>query len=94
MKYRKWQKKAPRFVAMTGYTFEKFTELPPYFKEAQDEYLSEYRMDGKRRSGLRAYTMYAGSPLPCMEERPAFILPYLKLNHPDTEKPVAPEMIY
>ncbi|MDR0700043.1 MAG: hypothetical protein LBG28_12655 [Tannerella sp.] len=81
MKYQEWQKKAPRFVAMTGYTKEKFNELLPYFKEAHDEYLSEYRMDGKRRSGLRAYTMYANSPPPCiMEERLAFILSYLKLN--------------
>jgi hypothetical protein len=80
MKYQEWQKKANRFVAMTGYTEEKFRELLPYFKEAHDEYLSEYRMDGKRRRGLRAYTMYANSPLPCIEERLAFILSYLKLN--------------
>jgi hypothetical protein len=80
MKYQEWQKKTNRFVAMTGYTEAKFRELLPYFKAAHDEYLSEYRMDGKRRRGLRAYTMYANSPLPCMEERLAFILSYLKLN--------------
>jgi hypothetical protein len=79
MKYQEWQKNT-RFVAMTGYTEEKFRELLPYFQEAHDEYLSKYRMDGKRRRGLRAYTMYANSPLLCMEERPAFILSYLKLN--------------
>jgi hypothetical protein len=53
MKYQEWQKKTNRFVAMTGYTEEKFSELLPYFKEAHDEYLSEYHMDGKRRRGLR-----------------------------------------
>jgi hypothetical protein len=80
MKYEERQKKANRFVAMTGYTEEKFSELLPYFKAVHDEYLSEYHMDGKRRRGLCAYTMYANSPLPCMEERLAFILSYLKLN--------------
>ncbi|MDR0749682.1 MAG: transposase, partial [Tannerellaceae bacterium] len=65
---------------MTGYTVEKFNELLPYFEEAHGEYLSEYQMDGKGRKGVRAYTMYANSPLPCMEERLAFILSYLKLN--------------
>jgi hypothetical protein len=67
MKYQEWQKKTGRFVAMTGYTEEKFNGLLPYYREAHEEYLSAYRMDGKRRSGLRSYTMYANSPLPCME---------------------------
>jgi hypothetical protein len=44
----------------------KFNELLPYFKEADDEYLSEYHMNGKCRRGLRAYTMYVNSPLRCM----------------------------
>jgi hypothetical protein len=74
------KKDQPVFVVMTGYTVEKFHELLPYFKAAHDEYLSEYQMNGKPRKGLRAYTAYANSPLPCMEERLAFILPYLKLN--------------
>jgi hypothetical protein len=80
MKYQEWQKKANRFLAMAGYTEEKFSELLPCFKAAHDEYLSEYHMDEKRRRGLRAYTMYANSPLSCMKERLAFILSYLKLN--------------
>ncbi|MDR1169925.1 MAG: hypothetical protein LBK97_03725 [Prevotellaceae bacterium] len=67
MKYQEWQKKTNRFVAMTGYTEEKFRELLPYFKEAHDEYLSEYRMDGKQRRGGRAHTMYANSPLPFID---------------------------
>jgi hypothetical protein len=53
MKYQEWQKKTNRFVAMTSYTVEKFNELRPYFKEAHDEYLSEYQMNGTRRRGLR-----------------------------------------
>jgi hypothetical protein len=80
MKYEEWQKRKERFVAMTGYTIERFNALLPCFKEAHDEYLSGYRMNGKPRSGLRRYVMYGNAPLPCMEERLAFILSYLKLN--------------
>jgi hypothetical protein len=80
MKYEEWQKRAERFVAMTGYTIDQFNSLLPYFKEAHDEYLSNYQMNGKRRRGMRRYSMYRNSPLPCMEERLAFILSYLKLN--------------
>jgi hypothetical protein len=54
---------------MIGYTVEKFRKLLPYFEEAHDAYLSEYRMDSKRRRGLQVYTVYADSPLPCMQIR-------------------------
>jgi hypothetical protein len=80
MKYKDWQTKENRFLAMTGYTIEQFTSLLPHYKEAHDIYLSQYHMNGKRRKGLRRYVMYANSPLPCVEERLAFILSYLKLN--------------
>jgi hypothetical protein len=78
MKYLEWPKKAGCFFAMTGYTEEKFNDLHPYIKEAHEEYLSEYHMSGKRCKGLRAYTLYANTPLPCMEEGLAFIL--FKIN--------------
>ena len=80
MKYQDWQNKQNRFTAMTGYTVEDFNRLLPYFKEEHQGYLSEYHMNGKRRSGYRRYVMYKNSPLPCIEERLAFILSYLKLN--------------
>jgi hypothetical protein len=38
MKYQEWQKKTNRFVALTGYTEEKFRELLPYFKAVHNEY--------------------------------------------------------
>jgi hypothetical protein len=80
MKYIDWQTKENRFIAMTGCSIEIFNNLLPYFTEAHDDSLSEYHLTGKRRKGYRKYVMYKNSPLPCMEERLAFILSYLKLN--------------
>jgi hypothetical protein len=79
MKYLDWQTDN-RFRAMTGYDFCEFTDLYSYFETAHDEYLSRYYLNGKPRSGLRDHVIYANSPLPCKEERLAFILSYLKLN--------------
>src|SRR5690349_15688412 len=80
VKYEQWKKNPTRFVAMTGYQIEQFEQLLPYFKEAHDQYLSRYQMNGKRRRGMRKFVLYANSPLPCVEERLAFMLSYLKLN--------------
>src|SRR4051794_29597312 len=80
VKYEQWKKNPIRFVAMTGYTVERFGELLPYFKEIHDQYLSHYHLNGKRRKGTRRFVLYANSPLPSIEERLAFILSYLKLN--------------
>ncbi len=65
---------------MTGYSVEAFQELVPYFEQAHNEYLSRYHLNGKRRSGLRQFVLYANSPLPSVAERLAFILSYCKLN--------------
>ncbi|MDR1382151.1 MAG: transposase family protein, partial [Tannerella sp.] len=65
---------------MTGYTIDEFNALATFFKEAHDEYLSEYHLNGKRRRGYRRYVMYSNAPLGSIEERLAFILSYLKLN--------------
>jgi hypothetical protein len=80
VKYEQWLKNPTRFVSMTGYQVERFQQLMPYFKEAHDQYLSRYQMNGKRRKGMRRFVLYANSPLPSVEERLAFILSYLKLN--------------
>jgi hypothetical protein len=80
MKYKEWQIKPNRFIAMVGCSVEVFDKLLPYFEEAHDEYLSKYQLTGERRKGYRRYVMYKNSPLPSMEERLAFILSYLKLN--------------
>ena len=80
MKYQEWKNKQNRFIAMTGCNEAVFDKLLPYFAEAHDEYLAKYHLNGSRRSGYRQYAMYKNAPLPCMEERLAFILSYLKLN--------------
>jgi len=89
MKYLDWQNSDTRFRAMTGYDLCEFNDLLPYFEESHDEYLSRYYINGKPRNGQRDHVIYANSPLPCVEERLAFILSYLKLNpiqehHADT----------
>lgn len=80
MKYEAWQNRQERFVAMTGYKVETFNKLLPYFEDAHQQYLDKYHMNGKRRKGIRRYVMYKNAPLPCVAERLAFILSYLKLN--------------
>lgn len=80
MKYQDWQTKPGRFLAMTGYTVDEFNELLPYFEQAHDQWLNRFQMNGKPRKGLRSHVIYSNSPLPCVEERLAFILSYDKSN--------------
>ena len=89
MKYEQWLSNPIRFKAMTGYTVEAFQSLLPYFEQIHDRYLTTHQLNGKRRSGLRKFVLYANSPLPTIAERLAFILSYYKLNplqeqHADT----------
>jgi hypothetical protein len=58
VKYEQWKKNPTCFVAMTGYTMERFGELLPSFKEAHDQYLSRYQMNGKRRKGMHSFMLY------------------------------------
>jgi DDE superfamily endonuclease len=80
MKYEQWLKNPIRFLAMTGYSIEKFEELLPIFSEVHDNYLRKFELSGKRRSGARRYVLYQNSPLASHSERLVFILSYLKLN--------------
>lgn len=89
MKHEQWLKNPVRFIAMTGYSIEKFEELLPHFTKIHDAYLSRYDLRGNLRTGGRRYVLYANSPLPTHAERLCFILSYLKLNplqehHADT----------
>jgi hypothetical protein len=80
MKYQSWQTDLKRFRAMTGFDPCEFNDLLPYFETAHDQYLLYRTMSGKLRIGQRSSVIYANSPLPCLEERLAFILSYWKLN--------------
>jgi hypothetical protein len=84
LKYQSWQTKQGRFLSMTGITVEEFNNLVPHFVEAHDDYFSKYSLDGKARKVRVKATIYSNSPLPCHEERLAFILSYLK-NNPTQE---------
>lgn len=80
MKYTQWLKNPVRFLAMTGYSVERFEALLPHFTEIHDDYLYKYDLLGKRRVGGKKHVIYKNSPLPTHAERLAFILSYLKLN--------------
>jgi hypothetical protein len=80
MKYDQWVQNPIRFLAMTGYTIEKFHDLLPQFATIHDHYLTKYELNGKPRTGIRAYVLYKNSPLNTHAERLVFILSYFKLN--------------
>lgn len=80
MKYDQWLKNPIRFLAMTGYRIEQFHFLLPFFEQAHQAHFKVFDLDGKRRTGMRKFVLYANSPLPTIEERLAFILSFLKLN--------------
>lgn len=81
MNYNDHKDNAKSFRALTGLSHEQFSALLPYFEAAHEDYLSEYEMNGKRRSGQRrSPCIYRNSPLPGIPDRLFFILVYLKNN--------------
>lgn len=80
MNYKDHKDNPKSFRALTGLTHIQFSHLLPYFEAAHDDYLSEYEMNGKRRSQLRSFCIYKNSPLADVTERLFFILVYLKNN--------------
>jgi hypothetical protein len=89
MKYEQWLKNPIRFVAMTGYTIERFSALLPVFSDHHNIYFTKHLQNGKPRKGGRAFVLYKNAPMPSCEERLVFILSFLKLNpvqehHADT----------
>lgn len=80
MNYNEHKDNSKSFRALTGLTPIQFSHLLPYFEAAHDDYLSEYELNGKRRSKRRSFCIYKNSPLPDVSERLFFILVYLKNN--------------
>jgi hypothetical protein len=64
---------------LTSLTFDEFQILVTPFETAFQDYMREWRLDGKPRTA-RAYTTYTNCPLPRAEDRLLFILVYLKTN--------------
>lgn len=80
MNYKEYKDTPKSFRALTGLTHIQFTYLLPSFEAEHDDYLSEYEMNGKRRTNCRSFCIYKNSPLPDVAERLFFILVYLKNN--------------
>ncbi|RZK28420.1 MAG: hypothetical protein EOO61_22080 [Hymenobacter sp.] len=69
-----------QFIATTGYFFEQFNELLPFFEQAHTTYFIHYQIKGKRRTGICRFLLYANNPLLTVAYGLAFILSYFKLN--------------
>src|SRR6266699_2996665 len=65
------------FLDFTSVTLDEFPQLVPPFEAAFQARMAAWCMDGKPRTARR-FTVYKNCPLPIPEDRPLFILVYLK----------------
>jgi len=73
------QTKPYELLDLTSLTLDEFQILVAHFGVAFQDYMREWRLDGKPRTA-RSYTTYTNCPLPLAEDRLLFILVYLKTN--------------
>ena len=73
------ENKPTEMLDLTSLTLEEFQILVAPFEIAFQDYMSEWRLDGKPRTA-RSYTTYTNCPLPQAQDRLLFILVYLKTN--------------
>jgi hypothetical protein len=73
------ESKPYEILDLTSLTLDEFQILVAPFEVAFQDYMREWRLDGKPRTA-RAYTTYTNCPLPHAEDRLLFILVYLKTN--------------
>src|SRR6476660_5089588 len=73
------QCKPIELLDLTSLTLDEFQLLVAPFEAAFQDYMREWRLDGKPRTA-RSYTTYTNCPLPLAEDRLLFILVYLKTN--------------
>ena len=78
LRYEDIKTKTNRILDLTSLTVDEFEQLVVPFEAAFVRHMSEWTMEGKRRSA-RAYSPYANSPLPTPQDRLLFILSYLKV---------------
>ena len=76
-RYEKLKDNPKKFLALTGYTPEEFSELFPCFSKCFLEFVQTHTLDGKRRE-KRRYTPYKNSCFDTIEEMLLFILIYLR----------------
>jgi hypothetical protein len=72
-------RKPMNVLDMTSLTPEEFQQLVPAFEIAFQAHMSEWCLDGTRRTARR-FAVYKNCPLPTAEDRLLFILVYLKTN--------------
>src|SRR6516162_3778172 len=65
------------FLDFTSLTLDEFQQLVPPFETAFQARMAAWRMDGKPRTARR-FTVYKNCPLLTPEDRPLFILVYIK----------------
>lgn len=56
MSYNERKDNPPKNRALTGLTHIQLSHLLPYIEATHDDYLSEYELNGKRRSNGRIFT--------------------------------------
>ena len=77
--FRTIQSKPTEILDLTSLTLDEFQSLVVPFEVAFQDYMREWRLDGKPRTA-RSYTTYINCPLPQPQDRLLFILMYLKTN--------------
>ena len=71
------QDRPTEFLDVTSLTLDEFQHLVPPFEAAFQVHMARWRLDGKPRTARR-FSVYQTCPLPTPEDRPLFILPYVK----------------
>ena len=79
LRFSTMQSKPIEILDFTSLTIDEFQILVAPFEAAFQDYMREWRLDGKPRTA-RSYTTYTNCPLPFAEDRLLFILVYLKTN--------------
>jgi hypothetical protein len=71
------QTRSTEVLDLTSLTVDEFQQLVPPFEAACQAHMTDWRLDGKRRTARR-YTTYQNCPLPTPEDRLLCIRVYLK----------------
>src|SRR5215467_5776783 len=71
------QSRPLEFLDLTSLTLDEFQQLVPPFEAAFQAHMAAWRLDGKPRTA-RQFSVYKNCPLPTPEDRPLFILAYMK----------------
>src|SRR5262252_5613320 len=72
------QDRPTEFLDLTSLTLDEFQQLVPPFEAAFQVHMAAWRLDGKPRTARR-FCVDHNCPLPTPEDRPLFILAYIKI---------------